>query len=186
MITLWDSNVWLVKVPLNSPESATYIYIFRCKFLLTCSCWILTSHIVSLLFCIAINYSVIKYTCFFIHFFFLFAFNIFNLPKLLKTHLFYNKLMFVIHRQKISAHTRFSCTAPTGNRVMALCYCQIYILDRWTFCPYVYLGNGSSDFIIPCRRFRGGYRFGVVSPSFLFCPSVRPAMDYGKLTKGVL
>ena len=26
-----------------------------------------------------------------------------------------------------TANTRFGCTAPTGNRVMALCYFQIYI-----------------------------------------------------------
>jgi len=29
-----------------------------------------------------------------------------------------------------TAHTRFGCTAPTGNRVMALVYFQIYIVDR--------------------------------------------------------
>jgi len=28
------------------------------------------------------------------------------------------------------ALTRFHCTAPTGNRVMALFYFQIYIVDR--------------------------------------------------------
>ena len=55
---------------------------------------------------------------------------------------------------------------PTGNRVMALCYFQIYIVDRYTFCLDAYLGNGFSDFIIPSRRFRGGYCFGVVYPSF--------------------
>ena len=32
--------------------------------------------------------------------------------------------------QMRTAHTRFCCTAPTGNRVMALCYLQIYIVDR--------------------------------------------------------
>ena len=84
-----------------------------------------------------------------------------------------------------TTHTRFGCTAPTGNKVMALCYFQIYLVDRYTFRPYVYLGNGFSDCIITCRRFRGGYSFGVVCPSFLFL-SVRPAMDYEKLTKGAL
>ena len=29
-----------------------------------------------------------------------------------------------------TAQTRFGCTAPTGNRVTALCYFQIYIVDR--------------------------------------------------------
>jgi len=29
-----------------------------------------------------------------------------------------------------TAHTEFGCTAPNGNRVMALCYFQIYIVDR--------------------------------------------------------
>ena len=49
-----------------------------------------------------------------------------------------------------------------------------------------FLGNGFSDFIIPWRRFRWGILFWRnVCPSFLF-PSVRPAMDYGKLTKGTL
>jgi len=28
------------------------------------------------------------------------------------------------------SHIKFGCTAPTGNRVMALCYFQIYIVDR--------------------------------------------------------
>ena len=84
-----------------------------------------------------------------------------------------------------TAHTRFCCTALTGNRVMAFCYFQIYIVDRSNFCPDAYLGYGFSDFIIPCRRIRGGYCFDVVCPSFLF-PSGRPAMDYGKLTKGAL
>ena len=31
-----------------------------------------------------------------------------------------------------TAHIRFRCTAPTGNRGMALCYFQIYIVDRST------------------------------------------------------
>ena len=53
------------------------------------------------------------------------------------------------------------------------------------FCQDAYLGNGFSNLIIPCRRFRGGYCFGVVCGSFLFT-SGRPAMDYGKLTKGAL
>ena len=68
---------------------------------------------------------------------------------------------------------------------MARCYFQIYIVDRHTFCPDTYFGNGFSDFIIPCWRFWGGYCFGVVCPSFIFT-SVRLAMDYGKLTKGAL
>ena len=29
-----------------------------------------------------------------------------------------------------TAHTKFGCTSPTGNRVMALCYFQIYIVNR--------------------------------------------------------
>ena len=78
-----------------------------------------------------------------------------------------------------TAHTRFACT--TGNRVIALCYFQLYIVDSKTFCPDTYLGNGFSDFIIPCRRFWGGYSFGVVCPSCLFL-SVQLAMDYRKLT----
>ena len=78
------------------------------------------------------------------------------------------------------AHIRVGCTAPTGNRVMALCYIQIYIVEL-SVRTYILV----MDFIIPCRRFQGGFCFGVVCPSFLF-PSVRPAMDYGKLTKGAL
>jgi len=34
-----------------------------------------------------------------------------------------------------TAHTRFGCTAPTGNRVMALCYFQIYIVDCFDCIP---------------------------------------------------
>ena len=37
----------------------------------------------------------------------------------------------------------------------------------------------------PAEYFEGDIVCGVVCPSFLF-PSVRPAMDYGKLTKGAL
>jgi len=29
-----------------------------------------------------------------------------------------------------TAHTKFGCTAPTGNKVMALFYFQTYIEDR--------------------------------------------------------
>ena len=72
-----------------------------------------------------------------------------------------NKYLYM----RTTAHTKFGCTAPTGNRVMALCYFQIYIVDRLTFCLDAYLGNGLSDFIICCRRFWGGYWIGVVSPS---------------------
>ena len=68
-----------------------------------------------------------------------------------------------------TAHTRFNCTATTGNIVMAFVSFN--------------LGNGFSDFIIRCRTFRGGYYVGVVCPSFLI-PSVWSAMDYGKLAKG--
>ena len=65
------------------------------------------------------------------------------------------------------AHIRVGCTAPTGNRVMALCYIQIYIVEL-SVRTYILV----MDFIIPCRRFQGGYCFGVVSLSFLF-PSGR-------------
>ena len=68
------------------------------------------------------------------------------------------------------------------------------------FCSDVYLGNGLHLFLLstipsiqmdfqivlsPAEDSEGGYCFGVVGPSFLF-PSIRPAMDYGKLTKGAL
>jgi len=48
-----------------------------------------------------------------------------------------------------TAHTKFGCTAPTGNRVMALCYFQIYIVDS----PDSYLGNGFSDFIVILQEY---------------------------------
>ena len=35
------------------------------------------------------------------------------------------------------AHTRFGCTAPTGNRVMALCYFQIYIVRQLSVQTYI-------------------------------------------------
>ena len=72
-----------------------------------------------------------------------------------------------------TAHNRCRCTALTGNRVMAFCYFQIYIVDRSNFCPDAYLGYGFSDFIIPCRRIRGGIVLTLsVRPSF-FRPSGR-------------
>ena len=50
------------------------------------------------------------------------------------------------------AHTRYSCTAPTGNRVMALFYFHIYIVDG-TFRVDAYLGNGF--YYPPAEDFEG-------------------------------
>ena len=69
--------------------------------------------------------------------------------------------------RNMNLHTKFGCTAPTGNRVMALCYFKTYIVDSETFCQDAYLGNGFSDFITPCRKYRGGI-------SFWCCLSVLP------------
>ena len=68
------------------------------------------------------------------------------------------------------AHTRFGCTAPTGNTVMAPCYFQIYIVDREIFCLDAFLINGLTDFIVFYRNtslhMRTAHtRFGCTEPT---------------------
>jgi len=70
----------------------------------------------------------------------------------------------------LSRRTRFRCTAPTGNRVMALCYFQIYRMH--------FLVIDFQILLSPAEDFEGDIILALsVRPS-----SFRPAMDYGKLT----
>ena len=53
-----------------------------------------------------------------------------------------------------TAHTRFGCTAPTGNRVMALLLLSNIHSTQINFLSGR-ISHGFSDFIITCRRFQG-------------------------------
>ena len=72
-----------------------------------------------------------------------------------------------------TAHTRFRCTAPTGNRVMALCYFQIYLVDRYTFRPYVYLVMDFTKIVLsPAVDFEGAIVLELSVHPSSFCPSI--------------
>ena len=100
------------------------------------------------------------------------------------------QILLAFYRNKYlymrTAHTRFGCIAPTGNRVMSLRYFQhIYIYSRQiNLLP----GRISWWWI-----FRFYYHLPKISMGILYwrclsilLPSGRPAMNYRKLTKGSL
>ena len=85
-----------------------------------------------------------------------------------------------------TARKMFRCTAQTGNRVTTLCYFQIYIVDRYTFCTDAYLVMDFQILLSPVVDFDGHIVLALSVRPSSFRPSDLPAMDLGKLTKGAL
>ena len=72
-----------------------------------------------------------------------------------------------------TAHTKFGSIAPTGNRVMALCYFQIYLVDRYTFRPDVYLVTDFTKIVLsPAVDFEGAIVLELSVHPSSFCPSI--------------
>ena len=85
-----------------------------------------------------------------------------------------------------TARKMFRCTAQTWNRVTILCYFQIYIVDRYTFCTDAYLVMDFQILLSPVVDFDGHIVLALSVRPSSFRPSDLPAMDLGKLTKGAL